>query len=94
VWADSPKGAANNWGGDYIGSWAQEYFEDDVCATIAANFALEAIALAAMKAAIDTDEEAARRALVAHTVCLPWWGNATMMGLLDPDATLAEIVPA
>jgi hypothetical protein len=93
IWGEALDWGHNNWGGQSLDKWTQEYFEDVLHWSLVFNTALEGVSLAGFVALVDRDADAALRAVRANTVFLGSWG-AAVMGLLDVDGHLPTAVPA
>lgn len=92
IWSEALEWGHNNWGGDSLRQWTQDYYDDCAYWSIVFNFAIEAAALASFVALLEQDEQAGIRAVRANTLYLGSWG-AAVMGLLDPTGRLPDIVP-
>lgn len=81
------------WGGDAQDHWTNAYWEETIRWSSILTFGMEAAGLAAIVALINQDPEAARIAVMCNALYLgatPGW----MVGLLDTEATLPQVVAA
>jgi hypothetical protein len=93
LWTEALAWGHNNWGGSSLDDWTQAYYDDMRYYSVVFNFGLEAVSLASFVALVTGDDEAALRALRGNTLYCGSWG-AAVMGLLDVDGRLPEVVPA
>jgi hypothetical protein len=93
IWGEGLAWGHNNWGGQSLDKWTQPYFEDVLHWSVVYNFGLEAISLASLTALVEGDEGAAARAITGNALYLGSWG-AAVMGLIDPNGKLPDVVPA
>ncbi|HEX5587982.1 MAG TPA: hypothetical protein VFZ17_11795 [Acidimicrobiia bacterium] len=93
LWTEALAWGHNNWGGSSLDDWTQAYYDDMAYYGVVYNFGLEAVSLATFVALVTRDDEAALRALRGNTLYCGSWG-AAVMGLLDVDGRLPEVVPA
>ncbi|HEX3899678.1 MAG TPA: hypothetical protein VHW74_10945 [Mycobacteriales bacterium] len=81
------------WGGDAQDHWTDAYWEETIRWSSILTFGMEAAGLAAITALINQDAETAKLAVMCNALYLgatPGW----MLGLLDTDATLPQVVAA
>lgn len=93
IWRAGVALGNTTWGGDAQDQWTDAYWEESIRWSSIVNFGMEAAGLAAFVAALDRDEEAARRAVLGNALYV----GATygwLIGLLDTEAALPRVVAA
>jgi hypothetical protein len=91
VWQHGVGFGNTTWAGSVTDKWSNGYFNDSLRWSSVLNFGLEAIALAAFVALIQQDQEAGKRAIMAHALYV----GATsgwFIGLLDTDDQLPSVM--
>jgi hypothetical protein len=81
------------WGGDAQDNWTEAYWEETIRWSSILTFGMEAAGLAAFVALLNSDPDAATRAVLCNALYLgatPGW----LVGLLDTGAALPQITEA
>jgi hypothetical protein len=93
IWKSAVAFGNLTWGGDAQDNWTDAYWEETIRWSSILTFGMEAAGLAAFVALLNSDPDAAARAVLANALYLgatPGW----LVGLLDTDAALPRITEA
>jgi hypothetical protein len=92
IWKSAVAFGNTTWGGAAQDNWTDAYWEETIRWSSILTFGMEAAGLAAFVAVINSDAEAATRAVMCNALYLgatPGW----LVGLLDTGAELPERIP-
>jgi hypothetical protein len=90
IWQNAVAFGNLTWGGDAQDNWTDAYWEETIRWSSILTFGMEAADLAAFVALLNSDPEAATRAVLCNALYLgatPGW----LVGLLDTEATLPRM---
>jgi len=90
IWKNAVAFGNLTWGGDAQDNWTETYWEETIRWSSILTFGMEAAGLAAFVALLNSDGEAATRAVLCNALYLgatPGW----LVGLLDTEATLPQV---
>jgi hypothetical protein len=93
IWKNAVAFGNLTWGGDAQDNWTEAYWEETIRWSSILTFGMEAAGLAAFVALLNSDPDAATRAVLGNALYLgatPGW----LVGLLDTDAGLPQITEA
>jgi hypothetical protein len=90
IWQNAVAFGNLTWGGDAQDNWTEAYWEETIRWSSILTFGMEAAGLAAFVALLNSDPEAATRAVLCNALYLgatPGW----LVGLLDTGASLPPV---
>jgi hypothetical protein len=93
IWKSAVAFGNTTWGGSAQDNWSDAYWEETIRWSSILTFGMEAAGLAAIVAVLNSDREAATRAVMCNALYLgatPGW----LVGLLDTGAELPQITEA